>query len=592
MDRALLRSLDYLRSHWVTALAALGALAVMTAGTLVAPQLLRWMIDDGIQRRASGPIIAGAWGLVGVALVRGVFSFLQGYLAERVAQNVAYEMRNDIFAKLTSLSFSYHDRQQTGQLMTRLTSDVEQLRGVFGTGMVHAVSAVSMLVGTSVVLLWMEWRLALVALATIPLTVGVLARYMTRLRPMFARVQEKLAALNTVLQENIAGVSVVQSFAREPFESDRYRKVNLDLRDENLDVYKSISVAFPSLFLVTNLGTTAVVWVGGLLIMRGTATVGELVAFNAYLIYLSMPLLMMGFIATGISRASASAARVYEVLDAEIEVRERVDAADLPPVEGRVAFDHVSLRYVGAESDVLCDVSFVAEPGRTVALVGPTGSGKSSVVSLIPRFYDVRGGRVTIDGYDVRDLTLESLRRQVGVVLQEATLFSGSIRDNIAFGAPDASLEDVRAAARAAQIADFVEGLPEAYATTIGERGLTLSGGQRQRVAIARTLLLDPKVLILDDSTSAVDARTELRILEQLDELMEGRTSFVIAQRVSTVRRADLILVLDGGRLVGQGTHDEVLATSPLYGEIVDSQLVRDMPPDSRAACPDIELTG
>jgi ATP-binding cassette subfamily B protein len=576
VNRSLIRAFSYLKPYWPTLALALACLGVMSAGTLVGPQLLRYVIDAGIQGRSAEAIGWGALGLVIVAAVRGIFQFLHSYLAERTAQHVAYDLRNDVFAKLTALSFSYHDRQQTGQLMTRLTSDVDQIRQAFGPGLLQAVSGLVMLIGTATILLTMEWRLALVALVTVPLTVALLGTFIGRLFPRFREVQARLSALNTVLQENIAGIRVVQVFAREPFEMERYDKVNTALRDENVAVFRSVATAFPGLFLVTNLGTVGVVGVGGALVMRSALTVGELVAFNAYLIYLSMPLLMLGFIATGISRASASAVRLYEVLDAESEVREMPDAEPLPPVTGRVEFEDVSFRYAGAEKDVLCHLSFDAEPGRTVALVGATGSGKSSIASLIPRFYDVREGRVTIDGHDVRRVTLMSLRAQVGIVLQETTLFSGPIRDNIAYGKPDASLEAIRRAATGAQVADFIEGLADGYDTIIGERGIGLSGGQQQRIAIARTILLDPKVLILDDSTSSVDAETEHRILAQLDALMEGRTSLVIAQRISTVKRADLILVLDKGELVAQGTHDELLASSALYGEIVDSQLRHD----------------
>jgi ATP-binding cassette, subfamily B, multidrug efflux pump len=578
MDRTLLRAFAYLKPHRNIAVGGFVSLALMTVATLASPLVLRYIIDRGITGRSARAIAIGAVLLVLVAVFRGFFQFLQGYLSERAAQNVAFDMRNDIFGKLQSLSFSYYDRSQTGQLMTRLTSDVDMVRQIFGQGILQAITGILTLIGTAIILLLLDWRLALVALATVPVIVVVLGRFMGGLRPRFMAVQAKLSALNTVLQENIAGIRVVQSFAREPYEVARYEVVNEDLRDENVSVFKAISIAFPLLFFVSNLGSAAVVWVGGVEVIGRSLSIGTLVAFNTYLVFLTMPLLMLGFIATGISRATASTHRIYEVLDAEAEVREKPDAIDLPPIKGRVEFDHVQFRYVGSESDVLCDVSLLAEPGQTIALVGTTGSGKSSVISLIPRFYDVREGRVTIDGHDVRDVTLDSLRRQVGIVLQETTLFSGSISDNIAFGLPNASLADIQAAARAAQVDEFIEGLPMKYDTLIGERGIGLSGGQQQRIAIARTLLLDPKVLILDDSTSSVDAETEHKILEQLDHLMEGRTSFVIAQRISTVMRADVIVVLDGGRIVAKGTHDEVLASSALYGEIVDSQLRHDVP--------------
>jgi ATP-binding cassette, subfamily B, multidrug efflux pump len=308
-------------------------------------------------------------------------------------------------------------------------------------------------------------------------------------------------------------------------------------------------------------------------VIGGNLTLGELVAFNGYLSFLMFPIFMLGMIAASMTRAAASAQRVFEVLDAESEVRDNPDAMTLPPIVGRVEFDNVSFRYAGAEHDALSGIDFVAEPGQTVAIVGSTGAGKSTIISLIPRFYDISSGRVIVDGHDVRDVTLESLRSQMGMVLQDTVLFSGSIRDNIAYGRPDATQDEVEAAARVAQAHDFILEQPDGYETQIGEGGVGLSGGQAQRVAIARAILLDPRVLILDDSTSSVDAETEYHIQRAMDKLMEGRTSFVIAQRISTVRSADRILLLDGSRLVGSGTHEELLATSALYGEIVSSQL-------------------
>jgi ATP-binding cassette subfamily B protein len=373
-------------------------------------------------------------------------------------------------------------------------------------------------------------------------------------------------------------VRVVKAFAREPFEASRFRTANQEYLETNLQTVRAFAGNFPLIFFIFNLGTLAIVWVGGDLAISKQLSLGELTAFMTYLNFMIFPIMMIGMLSAMIARAAASGRRIFEILDAQSEVTDRPGAVPLPPITGRVAFEDVTFRYIGGERDTLSHVSFVAEPGQTVAVLGATGSGKSTIINLIPRFYDVTGGRVTVDGTDVRDVTLDSLRSQIGIVLQETILFSGTIRDNIAYGRPDAGDEEVIVAAQAAQAHDFIMEMPDGYQTRVGERGVGLSGGQRQRIAIARALLLDPHILILDDSTSSVDAETEYQIQQALDRLMVGRTSFVIAQRISTVRNADLILVLDKGRLVAMGTHEQLLAESPLYAEIVYSQLREDAP--------------
>lgn len=574
----LLRSLRFIRPYWVSSLGAFTAMLLVAAANLVVPQLIRRVIDDGILRADLGAVFSTTGILLGVALLRGLFNFLQGYLAERAAQGAAYDLRNLIYGKLQVLSFSFHDRSQTGQLMTRVTSDVDMVRTFVGTGVLQLLSAVLTIVATALVLVGMNWRLALVTLLILPLIFVVFGAAMRRAQPLFLQVQERLAALNTVLQENLAGVRVVKAFVREAHEAERYARANALLLDKNVEVVRIFSIVFPGTFFIANLGTVAVIWFGGWQVIGGELTLGELVAFSTYLGILTFPAFMLGMISAMMARAAASARRIFEVLDAESEVTDRPGAVVLPPVTGRVAFENVSFRYVGAERNVLEDVSFVAEPGQTVAIVGTTGSGKSTVINLIPRFYDVTAGRVTIDGYDVRDVTLESLRRQIGIVLQSTILFSGTIRENIAYGAPNASQAEIERAARLAQAHDFILEQPQGYDTKIGEGGVGLSGGQMQRIAIARALLLDPRILIFDDSTSSVDAETEYRIQQSLDELAGGRTAFVIAQRISTVRNADQILVLDKARVVARGTHEELLETSPLYGDIVASQLRDDLP--------------
>ncbi|HEX2181451.1 MAG TPA: ABC transporter ATP-binding protein, partial [Rubrobacteraceae bacterium] len=547
-----------------------------SAASLTAPQLIRIAIDEGIVPRALNIILLAVGGLAAAALMRGLFTFLQGYLAERASQGVAYDLRNDLFAKIERLGFAYYDRVETGQLVTRLTSDVEQIRSFAGTGAVQLAAAVVMLIGTTILLILLDWQLALLALSVVPVIFVLLLRFVRRIGPLFREVQQTLGQLNSVLQEDLAGIRVIRTFAREDYEVARYRSVNDELLSKNLQTVRTFANNFPFVFLLANVGTLIIVLFGGLQVISGRLTIGELVAFNTYLGFLLFPIFTIGFLAAGISRAGASSLRVFEVLDAPLEVEEAPDAVPLPPIRCRVEFDGVRFRYPGDEREILRGISFSAEPGQTVAILGTTGSGKSTLVNLIPRFYDVTGGSLRLDGFDVRDVTLASLRSQIGIVMQSPLLFSGPVRDNIAYGKPDATQEEIEAAALAAQADEFIRALPAGYNTVIGERGVGLSGGQRQRIAIARALLIDPRLLILDDSTSAVDAETEAAIQESLDRLMrEGhRTVFVIAQRISTVRDADLILVLDGGGIAAIGTHDELLLTSELYNEILGSQVL------------------
>jgi ATP-binding cassette subfamily B protein len=569
-----------LRSYKAEAFGAFVALLVASAASLATPQLIRIAIDDGIAPRSLSVILLAVGGLAAAALLRGLFQFLQGYLAERASQGVAYDLRNDLFARIERLGFSYYDRVETGQLVTRLTSDVEQIRTFSGSGVVQLAAAAVMLLGTTALLFSLNWRLALVALAIVPVIFVLLLRFVRRIGPLFRGVQQTLGRLNSVLQEDLAGIRVIRTFAREDYESSRYRSVNDELLEKNLTTVRTFSNNFPFVFLLANLGTLAIVLFGGLQVIGGSLTIGELVAFNTYLGFLLFPILTIGFLAAGISRAGASSQRVFEVLDAPLEVQDAPDAVTLPPISCRVGFDSVSFRYPGDEREILQNISFAAEPGQTVAILGTTGSGKSTLVNLIPRFYDVTSGSVKLDGHDVRDVTLASLRSQIGIVMQSPLLFSGSVRDNIAYGRPNATPEEVEAAARAARADEFIQGLPEGYDTVIGERGIGLSGGQRQRIAIARALLIDPRLLILDDSTSAVDAETEAAIQESLDRLMRDsyRTVFVIAQRASTVRDADQILVLDKGEVAAMGTHEELLSTSELYNEILGSQIYAEQP--------------
>lgn len=573
LGRDLGRALSYLRRYWLTTLGAWLSLLLMTAGNLAAPRLLQVLIDQGIKMGDLRLIYTLAAGLVGLAAARGLFTFLQGYLSEKASQGVAFDLRQELYAKLQSLSFSYHDQAQTGQLMTRATNDVEIVRMFTGMGFLQLLSTALVFLGTAFLLISLDWQLALLSLTTVPIALTIIMTLTRRVMPRFLIIQQKLGHLNTLLQENLAGARVVKAFAREPYEIGRFQAANASLLEENLRVARVFSFSIPLIFGLGNLGSLIVIWAGGLQVIGGRLTLGELVAFNTYVTMLTLPLFFLGMIMGLMTQAGASARRIFEILDADVEVREKPEAISLPPLRGRVEFDHVSFRYVGASEDALQDVSFVVEPGETVALLGATGSGKTTIIYLIPRFYDVKSGAVRVDGYDVRDVTLHSLRSQIGIVLQETNLFTGTIRENIAYGRPDATMEEIIEAAKAAEAHDFIMSFPDGYETRVGERGVGLSGGQKQRIAIARALLLNPRILILDDSTSNVDLETEARIQRALERLMKGRTSFVIAQRISTVQKADRILVLDRGRVVAQGRHEELLESSPIYAEIYYLQL-------------------
>jgi ATP-binding cassette subfamily B protein len=512
--------------------------------------------------------------IVVFAALRGVFAFLQAYWAERNSQTVAFDLRNDLFAKIQRLSFSYHDRNQTGQLMIRATDDIEKVRLFIGQGLLQLVGAIVLLTGTLIIIFSTNAKLALVTLWILPVALVLFMIFGILSQPLFSKVQQKISNLNTILQENLAGIKVVKAFTREQSEQMKFNKSATNLMDQQITVARLFTFLFPLVFLIANLGQATTLYAGGQQIIHGTLTLGEWQEFSLYLVFMFFPIAQFGFIITQFGQASASAARIFEILDAKVDIRDKPGAVELPPVQGQVNFENVTFRYFGSGEPVLKDVTFEATPGQTVALLGATGSGKTTIINLLPRFYDPTEGRITIDGHDLRDVTLDSLRSQIGIVLQETTLFAGTIRENIAFGRPGASLEDVIAAAKAAAAHDFIMSFPDGYDTLVGERGTTLSGGQKQRVAIARALLMDPHILILDDSTASVDLATEAQIQTALDELMKGRTSFVIAQRITTVINADLILVLDKGEIVARGKHEELLEESEIYAEIYSSQLM------------------
>jgi ATP-binding cassette, subfamily B, multidrug efflux pump len=581
------RSIRYLGRYPRLALAAYATLFLATAAQLAVPQVVERIIDTITQNTTLATAVrdlSGAYralwsamlAILIFAVARGIFAFAQTYLSLTLSENIAFDFRNDLFAKIQRLSFSYHDRNQTGQLMVRATDDVDRLRIFIGQGLLLALHALILLVGTLVILFITNPRLTLVVIPMLPAIIITFAVFGAVSQPLFKEAQARLGKVNTVLQENLAGLKLVKAFVAEPQEAKRFRHSLDDLLAQQVKVAGTLSFLFPFVFLIAYLGQAAVLYFGGVEILNDQLTLGEWQKFSLYMVYIFFPLGQLGFIISLMAQASASAERIFEILDAKNDVVDKPDAVPLDSIQGKVQFEAVSFRYFDSGDPVLADVSFSVEPGQTVALLGATGSGKTTIINLIPRFYDVSDGRILIDGHDIRDVTLESLRQQIGIVLQETTLFSGAIRDNIAFGRPDADEAAIVAVAKAAAAHDFIVSFPQGYDTPVGERGATLSGGQKQRLAIARALLLDPKILILDDSTSSVDLNTEYQIQQALNLLMHGRTSFVIAQRISTVVNADLILVLENGRIVASGVHQELMENSPIYAEIYHLQLTED----------------
>jgi ABC-type multidrug transport system fused ATPase/permease subunit len=572
--KTLLRVLPYFKPY--TLLMVAGYIAVIGNAffNLAVPRLIGVAVDEGVARQDPSQLIFLSAMIVGSSALRGLCAFAQNYLGEAAAQGGSYQLRRALYAHIQQLSFSFHDQAQTGDLLTRSMSDVEQLKNFTGRGMLMIFNLVLLVVGVAIALLWMNWKLALLSLVILPLLYWRAASFSRAMRPLFRAVQDQVAVVATLVQDNAAGARVVKAFGQEQREVARFDAANEQLYQRYYESTRLQSFNTPLLNFIANGATVVMLWVGGVLVIGGQLTIGELVAFYAYLLQIVGPVRQGGFLMSMASRAAASAERVMEVLDTPIDVSSPPEAVELEDIRGEVELDDVSCEYHPGRA-VLEHVSFKAEPGQTIALVGATGSGKTTVANLIPRFYDVSGGRVLIDGHDVRDVDLGSLRRQIGIVMQETTLFSGTIRENIAFGKADATADDIDWAARSARADEFIARLPRGYDTRVGERGVSLSGGQKQRVAIARALLMDPRILILDEFTSAVDAATERLIRAALVELMRGRTTFVIAHRLSTVRAADVILVLQNGRLVDSGTHDELLESSDVYRQIHASQLAQ-----------------
>jgi ATP-binding cassette, subfamily B, multidrug efflux pump len=568
----LLRCFGYTKPHWRLAAVGYSLLIVINVIVITIPQLMRGIVDRGIEQSDLDYLTWSVLGLLGLTVLRGALSYFQGNAIERGSQSVAYDLRNQLYQKLSSLSFSYHDRTEAGQLLARAMQDVDRLRFLNGRATMRFFEGSVLLIITVIVLAVMNLQLALLSLLSMPVLLIQAYRYSKNMRPLWRSVRDQVSSMTSWVEQNLRGARIVKGFAQEEAEIARFNEQNdawYELAEKSALVR---AINDPAVVFLTNISTIFIIWSGGRMVIQGGLTIGEFVAFTAYLSQLAGRVRMLGRMVPFMTEAAASGERIFEILDAESDVKESPDATDLPEVEGRVRFEDVSFAYFGRRT-VLDGINLEAPPGQIIALLGATGSGKSTIINLIPRFYDVTQGRVTVDGHNVRDLTLESLRQQIGIVLQETTLFAASIRENIAFGRPDATEDDVIEAAKAAQAHDFIMAMPDGYETQVGERGSTLSGGQKQRMAIARALLKDPRILILDDAMSSVDTETERLIQRALERLMRGRTSFVIAQRLSTVRMANQIVVLDSGHIVARGTHEELLARSGLYADIYERQL-------------------
>ncbi len=569
----LLRLRAYLRPYWLQVLISLILLLALTGLSLIIPEIIRQVIDVGLKQSEVGFLFKYALILLGIGALSAVLTYFQRYISEWIASHIGYDLRNRLYDHIQHLSFSYHDHAQTGQLISRTIEDVRSVERFAGSSVIELIQVGLLLVGVTILLFITNARLAAISLLPMIPLILLTTDFGKRVSDYFLDVDNALGDLSARLQENVSGAQVVRAFAREPYEIKRFGQANQVLFNARIKVNHEWSKIMPSSQFLVTAGTLLILWFGGQMVMGGGMTIGELVAFNSYLLLLSAPAQQLTWLVNAAGEAVAGAQRAFAVLDTRFEIESPPDKVVLPALSGRVEFNQVSFQYLGEKANALEEISLTVEPNQIIALIGTTGSGKTSLINLIPRFYDVSEGAVLVDGYDVRQVELVSLRRQIGIVLQTSLLFSTTVRENIAFGRPDASLDEVIAAAKAAQAHEFIQELPDGYDTVVGERGVTLSGGQRQRVAIARALLLNPRILILDDSTSSVDTQTERLIQQALSHLMEGRTTFVIAHRLSTVHRADLILVMDGGCIVERGTHGELLAKEGLYREIYELQL-------------------
>ena len=570
----LLRIRVFLKPYFWQILATLVILLILTGLSLVVPRIIRSVVDDGLARGQTSSLIRSAFLLLGLGVGSAILNLANRYWSEWIAARVGYDLRNRMYDHIQYLPFTYHDHAQSGQLISRCIEDVRSIERFAGGAVTDLIRFVLLTIGILYIMLTDNPSLAIIALLPMIPLVLMTSSFGTKIGKLFFAVDNAVGDVSNRLQENVVGVQVVRAFARENHEIKRFEEANKQVFQTWVYVIDEWSKIMPTTGWLTTASIILILWFGGRMVMNGTLTVGEIVAFNAYILMLAEPAQQLTALVNAGGEAAAGAQRVFEVLDTQPAIQSPPDAVRLEILRGHVVFRDVDLKYRDERTASLSGINLQVEPNQIVALIGPTGSGKTSLVNLIPRFYDVTQGSVLVDSVNVREMDLVSLRKQIGIVLQTSLLFSDSIKANIAYGRPEATMQEVIAAAKAAQAHEFIESFTNGYDTIVGERGVTLSGGQRQRVAIARALLMNPRILILDDSTSSVDTQTEKLIQAALDTLMEGRTTFVIAHRLSTVRRADMILVMDKGQIAERGTHHELLERGGLYKEIYDLQLV------------------
>ncbi len=566
------RLLGYLRPHSRQLILAYASTFAATLLNLFIPQVVKDAIDEGLAAGEARALFISGGVILVIALVRGLAGFGQLYFGEWLTHRVSYDLRDHFYNAVQSLPFSFHDQTHTGDLMSRATSDIAETERFVGVGLMGLVSTLLLLGGIIIAMLLESVDLALLGFIPMPILVFSTVRFGNVVRPKFKKIQEQMGILSSTMQESMTGIGVIKAFAREPHELKKFDVHNDDWFEKRYAVIRVWANNWPWFTFLVALSTFLLLWFGGPMVLDGEITIGTLFALISYVYLLSAPVQRLGFHVNLAATAGASAARVFTIIDTPNEISEKPDAITLDNLRGEVSFEQVGFSY-REDRQILNDITFEAKPGQVIALIGPTGSGKSTITNLIPRFYNPTEGRVLVDGVDVQDLRVQPLRQNIGIVLQDPFLFSQSVRDNIAYGRFEANNDEVAAAAKAARAHEFIMGFPEGYDTKVGERGVTLSGGQKQRIAIARALLMDPRILILDDSTSSVDTETEHLIQQALDELMKGRTTFVIAQRLLTLKQADLILVLDQGEIIERGTHDDLLSANGLYREIYDLQL-------------------
>ena len=569
----------YLRPYWRQTAGAYAALFACLAFDTITPQFIRWIIDAGIGGKQPAVLTWSVLALLGLTTLNGVCTYYQGILSETASQNVAFDLRNELQKKLTQLSFSFHDGSQTGELLSRAVQDVERVRFLTGRASLRILQGVLMLVVTTIVMLLMDFRLALLVFLTMPFLVYQALHFGRRFRPLSLQVQKQLAILTTTVEQNLRGSKVVKAYAQEKAETEAFDRVNDTWFDLSVRQARMQSLNEPLMLLIANMGTIAIILYGGSQVINKQITIGEVIAFITYLGQLIDPVRRLGLVIPAVAIAGASSDRIFDILDTVSEVKDEPGAQPKREIQGHVRFENVSFNY--GKRKILRELNFDVGAGQTIALLGSTGSGKSSIINLIPRFYDPSAGRILIDDVDIRQVTLKSLRSQIGIVLQETNLFATTIRENIAFGVENASDAQIIEAAKSAQAHEFIMRSPDGYDTRVGERGTTLSGGQKQRLAIARALLLDPRILILDDATASVDTETEYLIQQAFARLIKGRTTFMIAHRLSTVRSANLVLVLEAGRIAAQGTHESLLTSSNIYRAIYNQQLLKTSPAET-----------